>query len=62
MDEFSQLGCGYHPSGLKPVQEEQASTGPAIGRRLDGFKITILGPERAIRAHSVFQERFLTRD
>jgi hypothetical protein len=61
MDDFSQFRHGYQPPGLKPVQEDQAPAGPAIGRRLGGGKITILSPEGAIRADGGFQARFLTR-
>jgi hypothetical protein len=60
MDKLSQLGYGYHSMGLKPVQEQQTPAGPAFGRRLGGFKITILGPEGAIRADGGFQARLLT--
>jgi len=61
MDKLSQLGHGYHSPGLKPVQEDQAPAGPAIGRRLGGFEITILKPEGAIRADGGFQARLLAR-
>jgi hypothetical protein len=47
---------------FKPVQENQSPAGPAVGRRVGRLEITILGPERTVRADGVLQVDFLTRD
>ncbi len=44
------------------MQENQSPAGPAVGRRVGGLEITVLGPEGTARADGVLQIGFLTGD